>query len=122
MKVLICGSRRYTPLSDVVEYVMNVLHRDDTVISGMARGVDMTAAKAAKNRGLRVIEMPADWTTGRGAGFARNLNMLDIAERVVAFWDGESPGTAHTIREAQKRGLPLVIKRGYAALGKEEQV
>lgn len=35
--------------------------------------------------------------------------MLDACEAVVAVWDGKSKGTAHTISEATKRGLPIYV-------------
>ena len=78
--------------------------RPTAIISGIARGADTL--------GIQVLEFPADWERlGRRAGMVRNLQMLDAADAVVAFWDGQSRGTAHTIGEAKKRGLPLRVVR-----------
>lgn len=38
---------------------------------------------------------------GKGAGFARNRAICYSADRIVAFWDGESRGTKHTVDTAQ---------------------
>jgi hypothetical protein len=62
----------------------------------------------------------AEWSRyGRSAGHRRNADMLDELQRddgvgpdfrlVVAFYDGESRGTAGTIREAQRRRLDVEV-------------
>lgn len=82
------------------------------IISGMARGADALGARYACEHRIPVLEFPADWEgLGRRAGIVRNLQMLDTADAVVAFWDGVSRGTRHTIQEAKKRGLPLRVVR-----------
>ena len=63
-----------------------------------------------------VCRFPALWDRhGRGAGMARNTEMLrrlDNTEAhhiVVAAWDGQSRGTQHTITEAHRLRLPVVM-------------
>ena len=107
-KVAIVGSRRYADLGAVRTFV-ETLPLDAVVISGGARGVDTAAVDAAKARGLAVEVFPADWSQGLGAGFARNHTIVQAATEVVAFWDGESRGTAHTIRTAQRNGKPVTV-------------
>lgn len=110
MRVAIVGSRDYPNLEHVDAYVES-LPTDTVVVSGGARGVDTRAAARARERGLCVEEYLADWERfGRAAGMIRNKKVLDVCERVVAFWDGSSRGTAHTIREAIKRGLRVEVK------------
>lgn len=42
----------------------------------------------------------------------RNIEMLDQKpDLVLAFWDGASTGTGHTVAEAGKRGIPVEIVR-----------
>ncbi len=111
MRILVCGSRDFEPVSKIVTRVAQ-LPTDTTVIHGDARGADRIAANVADSLGLGVEAYPADWKRhGRRAGIERNLLMLDGADpdRVLAFWDGKSRGTAHTIREAQRRGIPVEI-------------
>jgi len=39
----------------------------------------------------------------------RNYQIVDAAEQVVAFWDGKSRGTAHSLEYARKKGKPVRI-------------
>lgn len=69
-------------------------------------GADMLADEVAWALGLRTEPHPADWRLGRKAGLRRNIEMLETGvDMVLAFHDGVSPGTAHTLREAGKRGI-----------------
>ncbi|TAL45507.1 MAG: hypothetical protein EPN91_02025 [Salinibacterium sp.] len=69
------------------------------------------ADQIGKRLGFAVEEFKADWETyGRRAGIVRNLAMLDTRpDLVIACWDGESKGTAHTMTEARKRGIPVEV-------------
>lgn len=97
--VAIIGSRKY-PHPDAIRDYVNALPDDTVVISGGAEGVDSIAAVTARARRppLAVIEYLPNWSKyGRGAGFVRNHDIVKAADRVVAFWDLRSPGTAHSI-------------------------
>lgn len=108
--VLVCGSRTWDDADAIVDRI-GKLPRGTTVIQGGAEGADLIAGRAAFVRGLRTKTYRADWARlGRRAGIVRNLEMLDTGPAlVIAFWDGESRGTAHTIREAQRRGIPVEV-------------
>lgn len=107
-RVAIVGSRTWTDRDKVIEYVMG-LPSNTIVVSGGARGVDRWAEQAARDRGLEVEVYRPDWTSGRGAGMARNQIIVDRSDRVVAFWDGESRGTRDTILKTKRAGKPLKI-------------
>lgn len=110
MKLAVVGSRDYFPLQDVADYV-NSLPLDITIVSGGAPGVDKMAEKTATQRGMQVEILKADWANlGPGAGMIRNLKLVDVSDKVVAFWDLQSPGTAHTILAADKKGKLLSVK------------
>lgn len=80
-----------------------------TVVAGGARGADALAARYAKARRLHLVEMPAQWEKfGRRAGFVRNEEMARVADGLVAFWDGASPGTGHMIATMQVLGKRVV--------------
>jgi hypothetical protein len=89
------------------------LPRACIVIHGDANGADRMAAAAAARHGHTLRPMPADWEReGNRAGILRNLRMLDERpELVIAWWDGQSRGTAHTITEAKKRGIPVEVHK-----------
>lgn len=109
MKVAIVGSRDFNALHKVCAYVQT-LEPDTLVISGNARGVDETAQRAALARALPVLILPADWERyGKAAGFIRNEQIVKMADKVVAFWNGKSRGTAHDTDLARKYGKELEI-------------
>ena len=114
MKVLVCGSRGWgTDREQVFKVYDRIgdLPRNATVIVGGASGADTLAADAALRRGNPVETHVPNWTKyGRRAGYLRNLAMLDREpDLVLAFWDGESKGTEHTIVEARKRSIPVEV-------------
>lgn len=82
------------------------------VIHGAARGADRIAGEIAAALGLEVVSYPARWREhGRAAGPIRNRQMLEEGkpDRVIAFWDGRSKGTAHMVNLAKAAGLPVKI-------------
>lgn len=113
MKVAIVGSRDYPRLDWVWDFVTKLAARrpDTVIISGGARGVDTVAAVAARAAGLHVIELIPEWERlGRYlAPFARNSQIVDEADAVVAFWDQESKGTKDTIDKALAAGKKVQV-------------
>ena len=104
MRVAIVGSREYLDLASVKNYVAS-LPPDTVVITGGARGVDTIAEQTARTCGLDVVVHPANWTLhGKAAGQIRNQIVVDDCDRLVAFWDGTSPGTKGAISLASKAG------------------
>lgn len=104
------GSRDYSLLNVVSEYIESLSHDEHVVASGCARGVDQHAVREARNLGIHVIEIPALWEFyGPMAGYARNGILVDFCDSIVAFWDGESRGTLNTIQRAQSIGKPLTV-------------
>lgn len=83
---------------------------DLTIVHGGARGPDTQAGLMLADD-AKIEVFPADWDgLGRSAGYMRNMEMLDSnVDRVIAFWDGKSRGTKHTINEAWRRGIPVRI-------------
>jgi predicted Rossmann fold nucleotide-binding protein DprA/Smf involved in DNA uptake len=109
MKVAIIGSRNYAKLH-LVQKMVEVLPPGCILISGGARGVDTIAEEAARSRGLTVQVFPAEWRKyGRGAGIRRNRDIIAHADVVLAFWNGISPGTEHSIQLAKSLGKPVQV-------------
>ena len=105
----IVGSREFGDLEQVREYVRG-LPQDTIIVSGGAGGVDITAEREAKAQGLNVEIYYPRWDLhGRGAGFARNRLIVAKSHRVVAFWDGKSRGTQHTVSVAKEMGRPCEV-------------
>lgn len=101
MKVAIVGSRDFMFPEMVISYI-RTLPKDTIIVSGGARGVDTWAEKTAKELGMQTEIYPAQWDKfGLSAGIIRNNDIVKAADKVVAFWNGRSKGTLHTIKLAK---------------------
>lgn len=104
VKVAIVGSRNYSQLSRVRAYVLD-LPKGTVIVSGGAVGVDSEAARAAREAGHELVEHLPDYPShGRRAPLMRNALIVRDCDRLVAFWDGRSTGTMHTVNLAKKAG------------------
>lgn len=109
-RVAIVGSRGYQPLEDVRAYV-RALPTGTVVVSGGAHGVDRTAAQEAARCNLSCVEHRPDYEThGKRAPLVRNRLIAQDCDRMVAFWDGKSSGTAHAIDCANKLDKPVEVR------------
>ena len=105
MKIAIIGSRGITAI-DVSQYISEC----DELVSGGAAGVDSCAAAYAQKKGIKTtVFLPCYEKYGRAAPIVRNKQIVDYADRVVAFWDGHSKGTLSVIKYAQKSQKPCKI-------------
>ncbi|MBE6601533.1 MAG: hypothetical protein E7637_03375 [Ruminococcaceae bacterium] len=100
MKIAIVGSRNISGI-DIGKYVS----AGDEIVSGGAMGVDSCAAACAKEHGLHLtVFLPQYARYGRAAPLLRNKEIVDFADKIIAFWDGKSKGTLSVITYAQKHG------------------
>ena len=111
MRVLVCGSRGWTDYDAILRRLAQIEEEHATIVHGAAVGADSMADRAAKTLNLTVERHPANWATyGKRAGFIRNEQMLATGVTlVVAFWDGQSRGTQHTIESARRRSIPVEV-------------
>lgn len=87
-----------------------VLQYDVIIMSGHAKGADLLGERFATERNLKLEIYPADWKAHwRSAGFRRNEQMGNIADGLIAFWDGNSHGTKHMIEYAKSKGLDVHV-------------
>lgn len=114
--IIVAGGRYFNDYS-MLEKQLDVLFQnlnkaDLTIISGAAKGADSLAIRYADERGIKVIKMPANWELyKKAAGYKRNTEMAKIADGLVAFWDGESRGTAHMIKIMRDMDKKVVVVR-----------
>lgn len=108
MKVAVVGSRCLC-----VEHLEEYLPKETTeIISGGARGVDTAAREYALRRSLKLTEFLPEYDRyGRCAPLKRNLQIIEHADLVLAFWDGKSRGTRGVIESCKKRGIPVTVHR-----------
>lgn len=106
MRVAVIGSRDIE-LNDISPYIPP---GTTELISGGARGVDSLAAQYAVEHGIKLTEfLPEYERYGRGAPLRRNEQIVDMADMVVAIWDGKSRGTKFTVNYAVKKGKPISV-------------
>ena len=106
MKVAVIGSRGLSVLN-LGEYLPE---GTDEIVSGGARGVDTSAKEYALTHGMKLTEfLPEYEKYGRGAPHRRNLTIIEYADLVLAFWDGESRGTKFVIESFKERGVPVRV-------------
>lgn len=102
-KLIVAGGRDYRDFARVETEIRALADNElkdyaVSIVSGMAQGADRLAWQFAKNMDVRVYEFPADWGThGKAAGHIRNRAMAEFAHGLLAFWDGQSRGTANMI-------------------------
>jgi hypothetical protein len=118
MIAVIAGSRTIRNAKLIYE-TLDIIHAGlklTEVISGGAPGPDRIGAAWAVDNNLHVKWMYAQWETyGKAAGYIRNTEMAEYAANhqepatVVAFWNGQSRGTANMIDLANKFDLEKLI-------------
>ena len=108
MKIAVVGSREFKDNELIIKQL--IIDGEMTeFISGGARGVDSFAEDIVDSTVKKTI-FKSDWDKyGKSAGFIRNKLIIDEANMVLAFWDGKSKGTKHSIDLAIKAGKPLNI-------------
>ena len=106
MKIAVIGSRKITDVP-IQKYIGAEV---EEIVSGGADGVDTCAAEYARANGLRLtVILPEYEKYGRAAPIVRNKQIVDRADRVVAFWDGRSKGTMSVIKYAEKTKKPCEV-------------
>jgi hypothetical protein len=116
-KLAVVGSRLFEDKRRLYDILTKNRDRIGMIISGGAKGADSLAVEWATDYGVPYLVFPALWhdpDTGvynKGAGFRRNVQIVDAADVVMAFWDGVSAGTKHTIDIAEQRKKPVRIIR-----------
>ncbi|MFI3167551.1 MAG: SLOG family protein [Bacillota bacterium] len=106
MKVAIIGSRNITNV-DIGKYIDVEITE---IVSGGAIGVDSIAKEYAEQKGIPFIEFKPEYNRyHKGAPIKRNEKIADYADIVIAFWDGKSKGTKHTVNYCEKTNVKCII-------------
>ena len=107
MKVAVIGSRGL-----LVENLEKYLPEDTTeIVSGGAPGIDTSARAYAIKNGIPIKEFLPDYKSypGKVAPLKRNIQIIEYADVVFAFWDGKSRGTKFVIDNCRKMGKKVRI-------------
>lgn len=106
MKVAVIGSRNLT-----VENIGDYLPNETTeIVSGGAKGIDTSAKEYAVANSIKLTEFLPNYAKyKRGAPLKRNMQIIEYADVVIAFWDGKSEGTRFVIDNCNKIGKKVVV-------------
>ena len=106
MKIAIIGSRNIK-IENLGEYLPEKVSE---IVSGGAKGVDSCAREYAEKNKIPLKEFLPDYRKyGRGAPLKRNMEIIEYADKVIAFWDGKSRGTKFVIDNCGKMGKEVNV-------------
>lgn len=112
MKVAIIGSRGINDF-DLSPFIPK---NTTEIVSGGAVGVDTVAKIYALNNNIKYTEFLPEYDKyGKSAPILRNNDIISYSDFVLAFWDGESPGTKYVIDYCNKNDIPfrVYLIKGY---------
>lgn len=108
-RILITGSRTWENTALIQSVLLTLGDPEtDTLVSGACpTGADKICEDVWPGR---IERHPANWEAyGRGAGFKRNKEMVDLgADLCIAFIHNGSKGATHTADTAEKAGIKVV--------------
>ena len=108
--VAVVGGRDFTDYNRLKKILDSVKGKISSLISGGAKGADQLVEKYAEDNQFNIKVFKADWDSlGKKAGPVRNQQIVDKADVVIAFWNGNSRGTKSTIEITKKSNKLLKI-------------
>lgn len=108
VKLAVVGSRNFNDYPFLCEKLKQFDISE--IISGGAKGADALAKQYAKENSIPYRAFLPDWENyGKSAGFRRNVLIINESNEVVAFWNGESKGTKHSIELAEKQNKKVHV-------------
>lgn len=106
MKVAIIGSRNLK-IDNFENYIPENINE---IVSGGAKGVDTCAKEYAISKQIKYTEfLPQYEKFGKSAPLKRNLEIIDYADMVIAFWNGKSRGTKFVIDNCLKQEKKIKV-------------
>ena len=108
MKLLVCGTRK-----NFVDYKMLVFthlaimcNSETELIEGCCKGsADEFAEEFAQEYGLKIHHFPSTQYNY----LKRNIEMAQMCDEVICFWDNFSYGSSHTVATAVRLGKPVKV-------------
>lgn len=112
INLAVIGSRTYTDGAEMWVILDALRANIRCVITGGATGADTYAELWAKQRGVPVKVIPAEWDKyGKSAGPIRNKEIIENCDEVLAFWDGKSKGTQHALALARREEKVIHLRK-----------
>ena len=109
LRIAIVGSRNAQGIP--VDFILpHIPPNASEIVSGGAEGIDSLAKEAAAKLGLKLTEFLPDYEAfGKRAPMLRNIEIVKFSDYLIAFWDHQSKGTAFTIEQCIKLGVPFKV-------------
>jgi hypothetical protein len=113
-RLIVTGSRRFCCYKTVSENIERVVSKKKethsiVIVSGDCQGPDTLARAHALENGYRIELMEYDPSLGRNASASRHQRMADVADGILAFWDGKSEGTDKLLSLMYKMGKAIRV-------------
>lgn len=115
-RLAVIGSRGYTDKERVFKILNANKHQIKLIVSGGCKNsADELAHEWCKETGVPILIFYAAWhdpETGlldKASGFRRNWHIIKQADVILAFWNGTSKGTKHSIECAESLGKKVKI-------------
>lgn len=110
MKLAIIGSRSFNNYVYLFDVLNPYKDKITLIVSDGAIGADRLGERFAVENNIETLIFIPDWDKfGKSAGYIRNKDIIDNCDKVLAFWDGKSKGTKHSIDYATKLNKPVKI-------------
>ena len=106
-KIAIIGSRTFNDYEFFKEKLAN--YSMEMIISGGAKGTDSMAHDYSQDFNIPITVIKPNWKLGKHAGLLRNIEIIDLCDFVIAFWNGNSKGTKQAVDYAKKIGKEVII-------------
>ena len=113
--IAIVGSREYDNEEEFFTILTSLIKgfkskQTISFTSGGADGADTLAKEFAIQNNIQIDEYLPEWDKhGKKAGFIRNSKIWENADFGLAFWDGKSKGTRHSLSIAKNTYKTLII-------------
>ena len=106
MKLAIIGSRNLT-VENLEKYITENVTE---IVSGGAKGIDTCAMEYALEQGIKYTEfLPEYKKYKKSAPLMRNLQIINYADEILAFWNGKSRGTKYVIEQCKKMNKKITV-------------
>ena len=109
MKVAVIGSRTFNDQA-LLYSALEKIDSPELIVSGGAKGADQLAEQYAREKNIPIKVFLPDYAKyGRAAPTIRNKSIVQEADIVIAFWDGHSRGTQHSLKIAKEQNKEIRI-------------
>lgn len=113
MIIGIIGSRSFNDYNMIEKIINKELNNNKElkIVSGGAKGVDTIAVYIAKKLNIDTEVIKPDFSNGYDVMqyHYRNDIIINMSDKIIAFWDGKSKGTKSVIDKCKVKGKQLEV-------------